>query len=138
LEHRITEYLDFDTMLPAVGQGALCVQAREEDVRILPMVQQLDHGASRAAVLGERAFLGKLEGSCQVPIAGHAEVTGDRLELTGLVAAVDGSELVKETLTGATAAAEETGVGLAELLLARGARSILEALKAMAVDHHAS
>jgi hydroxymethylbilane synthase len=138
LEHRISEYLDFDTMLPAVGQGALCVQAREGDARILPMVQQLDHDASRAAVLGERAFLGRLEGSCQVPIAGYAEVSGDRLELTGLVAAVDGSELVKGSLKGTAATAEDTGVCLAELLLGRGARSILEALKATTVDHHAS
>jgi hydroxymethylbilane synthase len=138
LEHRITEYLDFDTMLPAVGQGALCIEARRDDQRILALLTELDHADTRSAVFGERAFLRKLEGSCQVPIAGYGKAIGNRFELTGLVASIDGSQLVKGSSDGPLASSEDTGVRLAESLLQQGARTILANLKVMAADDHAS
>ncbi|MFC1578103.1 hydroxymethylbilane synthase [Thermodesulfobacteriota bacterium] len=131
LEHRITEYLQADIMLPAVGQGALCIEMRQNDPTIAPMLATLDHANSRAVVLGERAFLNRLGGSCQVPIAGHGEILADTFSLTGLVAAVDGSRIIKATNSGPAGNAEAVGVQLAEQLLARGADKILEELNTL-------
>ena len=81
LAGRITEYLPPEVMLPAVGQGALCIETRIADPVITPLVSALNHAATRSAVLAERAFLARLEGGCQVPIAGHATLAGDRLSI---------------------------------------------------------
>jgi hydroxymethylbilane synthase len=129
LAHRIAEYLQADIMLPAVGQGALCIEMRQDDPIIGPMLAALDHKNSRTVVLGERAFLNRLGGSCQVPIAGHGEILADMFSLTGLVADVDGSRIIKDSLSGPIDGAEVIGVQLAEQLLARGADKILEELE---------
>jgi hydroxymethylbilane synthase len=129
LEHRITEYLQADIMLPAVGQGALCIEMRQDDPAIGPMLATLDHPISRSIVQGERAFLNRLGGSCQVPIAGSGQINADRFTLTGLVADVDGSRVIKSRLTGPVDDAEAIGVNLAEQLLARGADRILAELE---------
>jgi hydroxymethylbilane synthase len=135
LEYRITEYLQADIMLPAVGQGALCIEMRQDDPIIGPMLADLDHMNSRAVVLGERAFLNRLGGSCQVPIAGHGEILAARFNLTGLVADVDGSRIIKASLSGPVDGTETVGVKLAEQIIARGADKILAKLEAMeAVD----
>ena len=128
LEHRITEYLQADLMLPAVGQGALCIEMRQDDSIIGPMLAALDHPMSRAVVLGERAFLNRLGGSCQVPIAGNGDINANGFTLTGLVADVDGSRIIKSSLSGPADNAEAIGVDLAEQLLDRGADKILEEL----------
>ncbi len=128
LEHKITEYLQADVMLPAVGQGALCIEMRRDDPIIGPMLATLDHPMSRAVVLGERAFLNRLGGSCQVPIAGNGDISANRFTLTGLVADVDGSRIIKSSLSGPADNAETIGEDLAEQLLARGADKILEEL----------
>jgi hydroxymethylbilane synthase len=128
LEHRITEHLAADRMLPAVGQGALCLEIRGEDPHIGPLVSTLDHPATHAAVNGERAFLRRLEGGCQVPIAAYGRIEGSHFTLTGLVAAVDGSRVIKHSLNGPAASAEGIGVELAEILLSRGADGILKNL----------
>jgi len=128
LAQRVAEYLDDERMLPAVGQGALCIEIREEDPRIGPMVAALDHPASRTAVSGERAFLKRLQGGCQVPIAGHGRLDGANVTLTGLVADVDGGTVIKDCLSGPAESAEQIGIELAETLLARGADQILQQL----------
>jgi hydroxymethylbilane synthase len=128
LEHRITEHLPPDLVLPAVGQGALCIEIREHDLRIRPMVAVLDHPATRAAVSGERAFLRRLEGGCQVPVAGYGCVAQEQFTLTGLVADLDGGTVIKHRLSGAVEDAERIGHELAEILLTRGADEILEKL----------
>jgi hydroxymethylbilane synthase len=122
---RASEVLDHDRMLPAVGQGALCVEIRAADPRIGPLVAALDDAASRLAVTAERAFLRRLEGGCQVPIAGHARIAGGDLTLTGLVADPDGRALLRDCRRGPAAAAAQIGVALAETLLARGAGGML-------------
>jgi hydroxymethylbilane synthase len=122
-------------MLPAVGQGALCIEVRENDPRIGPMIAVLDHQETRTVVTGERAFLHRLEGGCQVPIAAHGRLEGDRITLTGLVAELDGSVMIRETLSGSAAEAGEIGVRLARQLLDRGAGEILERLKAEADEN---
>ena len=129
LAGRITEYLPPDVMLPAVGQGALCIETRIADPVITPLVSALNHAATRSAVLAERAFLARLEGGCQVPIAGHATLAGDRLSMTGLVADLEGQTVVRETLEGPADQAETIGLELAGKLLERGARSILDSLQ---------
>jgi hydroxymethylbilane synthase len=92
------------------------------------MLAALDHPKSRAIVLGERAFLNRLGGSCQVPIAGRGEISSNRFTLTGLVADVDGSRIIKSSLTGSVEDAVTIGISLAEQLLARGADKILKEL----------
>jgi hydroxymethylbilane synthase len=129
LEHRITEYLDESIMLPAVGQGALCIELRENDSEVGAMMAPMEHGATRTAVVGERAFLNRLEGGCQVPIAGHGKLEGGEYILTGLVADLDGKTMFRESLAGPPEACEKIGIELAERLLAQGAKKILDNLK---------
>jgi len=131
LEHRITEYLDPEVMLPAVGQGALCIEIRQNDAIIAPLVKTLDDTPTRAVVLGERAFLNRLGGSCQVPIAGHGEIKDNTFHLTGLVADIHGSPIYKSTLSGTVDSSESVGISLAEELISRGADKILEQLQSM-------
>lgn len=128
-EDRISQLLDETIMLPAVGQGALCIEIRERDERIGPMIAALDHAHTRCVVLGERAFLARLEGGCQVPIAAHGNIDGDQFYLTGLVAALDGGTIIKAELSGPMNDSEALGVRLAEQLLDKDADVILEELK---------
>ena len=138
LEHRITEYLNFDIMLPAVGQGALSIEIRQNDPDIQPMIKALDDPHTRAIVTGERAFLNHLGGSCQVPIAGHGVINRNTFNLTGLVADLDGSRILKATLSGSTDSTETIGISLAQQLLAQGADKILEQLQSMESENGGS
>ncbi len=129
LEDRITEVLDPEVMVPAVGQGALCIETRGEDGRIHGLVGSLEDPATRWAVTAERAFLHRLEGGCQVPIAGHATVRGRTLELTGLVSDLEGRRVVRHRRTGTAEDAAALGLEVAEALLADGAGEILKELQ---------
>jgi len=128
LEHRITEYLDESIMLPAVGQGALCIEIRQDDPNIIPLLAVLEHPPTRAVVLGERAFLNRLEGGCQVPIAAHGKIENNIFTLTGLVANLNGTTVIKETLSGPEDSSEKIGVNLANRLIEMGAGEIMENL----------
>ncbi len=134
LKARITEYLPEAIMLPAIGQGALAIEIREDDDVICRLIAPLDHRETRLAVESERAFLARLEGGCQVPIAARAKIVGDELEITGLVAEVDGSVLLRETSTGPVDQHEKLGVELADRLLRKGGREILENILGRAVQ----
>jgi len=138
LEHKITEYLSPAIMLPAIGQGALCIEIRRDDAIVGPMVATLDHAPTRAVVAGERAFLNRLEGGCQVPIAGNGRIHEKQFILTGLVAEVDGSRIIKEEKSGPLDSVETIGTELAEGLLSRGADKILQKLKALAPEGYES
>jgi len=138
LEHRITEYLDPEFMLPAIGQGALCIEIRKDDPTVGPLVAALDHAPTRAAIAGERAFLNRLEGGCQVPIAGHGRIRENQFILTGLVAELDGSRVIKAQKSGPPDSSETSGIELAEELLARGADEILEKLKSIPPEGYES
>jgi hydroxymethylbilane synthase len=131
LEHKITEYLDPNIILPAIGQGALCIEIRNEDAKVGPLVESMDHAATRTVVKGERAFLKRLEGGCQVPIAGYGKINEEELTLTGLVAEIDGTQIIKGEKSGPLDSAEAIGIDLAEALLARGAAEILQKLKSI-------
>uniref|UniRef100_Q022E4 Porphobilinogen deaminase n=1 Tax=Solibacter usitatus (strain Ellin6076) TaxID=234267 RepID=Q022E4_SOLUE len=125
---RIAEILPPDLMCPAVGQGALAIETRAGFV--LPAV--LNHADTHTAVLAERGLLGALGGGCQVPIGAHATVAGGRVRLLGLVAAPDGSEIVRAEAEGASGEAAEIGKRLGAELLARGARRILDGVYGVA------
>ncbi len=121
----ISEYLDPEVSLPAIGQGALGLESRIDDEETNSLIDFFNHPETAYPVIAERAMLRHLEGGCQVPIASYGTVSGDTLRVTGVVASVDGVELLKKTLTGPVADAEKIGVSLAEDLLVMGADKIL-------------
>lgn len=125
-DEQITEYLPIDVSLPAIGQGALGIEGRENDGFVQDLVSRLEHRPTRVTVTAERTFLARLEGGCQVPIAGHAVLEGEELTLDGLVASVDGTRYVRYSLSGSAQEAEFLGTKVAEELLERGAHLILQ------------
>lgn len=127
LEERITEVLSESQSLPAVGQGALAIQCRTDDAELRGWLQALEHPATRIAITAERAFLGALEGGCTVPLAAHARLDGDRLEINGLVGRPDGAKVIRGQRAGAPAQAQQLGLALADELLSKGAGEILAA-----------
>lgn len=126
LAHHITAYLPPDKMLPAVGQGALCIEHRADNAFTTELLTLLEDTPTRTAVTAERAFLRRLEGGCQVPIAAHGEAQGTVLNLSGLVADIDGRAIIKSSAAGPEDQADTLGVQLAEKLLAKGAGALLE------------
>lgn len=126
LEGRVTEFLSASRLLPAMGQGALGVEMRLDDEKTWDIFCFLNHKASEIRVRAERALLERLEGGCQVPIAGHAVLEGDVLVLRGLVAELDGSVVIADEAAGDPARPEEVGRRLAGMLLDAGAGDILQ------------
>jgi hydroxymethylbilane synthase len=122
---QISEYLETDISLPAIGQGALGLESRIEDAEVNALIDFFNHPATAHAVIAERAFLRRLEGGCQVPIAAFGTVEGDRLSFTGLVSSVDGQQFLKQTVEGDVEEAEHLGTSLADDLLIKGAGKIL-------------
>jgi hydroxymethylbilane synthase len=125
-EERIRSFLSTDESLPAVGQGAVCVESREDDAEINRLLAGLEHAPTRICVSAERAFNAHLEGGCQVPIGGYAELEDGELRLRGLVGDPDGSRVIRGETRGPASQAEDLGGMLAQDLLARGARAILD------------
>lgn len=123
--NRISALIPTQTMVPAVGQGALAIEARQGDNEILGLLESLEDQTTRACCTAERALLRKLGGGCQLPIAAHATAAGSTLTLTALVASPDGKHIVRDQLTGQVEAAEALGIQLAALLLERGAGELL-------------
>lgn len=121
----ITQQLPYDICLPAVGQGALCIEIRANDNEIHDIVKSIDHPETAAPVKAERALLRKLGGGCHVPIASLGAVSPDGLHLEGLVVDPDGGELIRSHVSGSKDEAEVIGARLAENLLDMGAKSIL-------------
>ncbi len=127
-EQEITEYLAPEISLPAIGQGALGIEGRRDDVFVRSLLAGLEHAPTRTMVLAERALLHRLQGGCQVPIAAHATLDGTDVTLEGLVASVDGKEVIRDSVRGTVADPESMGIQLAERLLARGGDRILQAI----------
>lgn len=128
---RISAYLPPEQSLPAVGQGALCIECRGNDEFVLDLLKHYNDEATAIAVTAERSFLGKLNGGCQVPIGAYATLQGEgsnaSITLTGMVGSPDGKEMLKETMTGTDP--ELLGNKLAEALIARGAADILAVVR---------
>lgn len=129
-EDRITERISPEVSLPAVGQGAIVVEIRENDEFVLSLMKHLDHPRTRGAVLAERALMRRLEGGCQIPIGALGQVEGGVLRLDAMVASLNGSRLVRDHLEGTADSPEDIGVALAERLLKLGADEILAEVRA--------
>jgi hydroxymethylbilane synthase len=126
---RIAERLDAERMLPAIGQGALALEARADDARVVALCRALSDPAAEVTTAAERALLAGLGVGCRTPVAGHATLAGGRLTVAGLVGRPDASEMIRETVTGAPGEAAALGAELARRLLARGADRILRELE---------
>ena len=127
-EDRIKSKIPPEQSLPAIGQGAVGIECRENDDRILSLLQPLNHADTHTRLSAERAMNNRLNGGCQVPIAGFALLEGDEIYLRGLVGRPDGSEVVRDELRGPASQAESIGIQLAERLLEQGADAILRDL----------
>lgn len=125
LSDRITQYLPTEVMLPAVGQGAVGIECREADSFTQDLLRPLNHEATALRVLAERTLNHRLEGGCQVPIAGFAELKGAEIYLRGLVGYPDGSKLIRGDRRGALGDANSLARSLGDELLENGARAIL-------------
>jgi len=128
LGERITQLIPQTMLLPAIGQGAIGIECRAGDNVAHELIAPLNDQETSLCVKTERAFSRRLFGGCQLPIAGQASINGDELTLVGLVAKVDGSEVIKAKLSGDLTEGENIGTALAETLLERGADQILKAL----------
>jgi hydroxymethylbilane synthase len=127
-QDRISERLDPRLVLPAIGQGALAIEGRAEDARVRRLVAPLGDRQAELTVAAERALLRGLGGSCRTPLGGHAVIEGQRMLVTGMVGRPDGSEILREEVSGEATLAEALGTELARRLKARGAEKILAEL----------
>ena len=125
---RITQSLDVERFIPAVGQGIIGIECRAGDAATHQLLAPLHHELSATRLRAERALNSRLGGACQVPVAGHARLSAGRLRLQALVGAPDGSRIVREQIEGPAAEAESLGIALAERLLTLGAADILRGL----------
>jgi hydroxymethylbilane synthase len=123
---KIAETFSTEVMLPAVGQGALCIETRAEDTELVGLLGALDDSETRACVTAERALLGRLEGGCQVPLGALAHTEGESLVLEACVMALDGGESIRRIARGRAAVPGNLGIELGEKLLAEGAGRLLE------------
>lgn len=128
LAGRISVSIPVEEMLPAVGQGALGIETRDDGGEACILSARLDHAPTSAACIAERALLRHLGGGCQVPIAAHGTLSGSVLRLEGLVAALSGAEVIRDSLEGDSTQAQALGEALAAHLLERGAASLLSDL----------
>ena len=128
LQDRIKQYIDTNLILPAVGQGAIGIETRADDKKILEILSVLDDKHSRVCIEAERAMNKALQGGCQVPIACYSQLNNNILSLQGLVGRIDGSKIIKVALEGSITEAEKLGQELAKRLLDQGAKAILKEL----------
>jgi len=124
--NRITDALDPSDSLPAVAQGAICIESRRDDEETNRALATLDHAPTRCCVTAERALNSRLDGGCQVPIAAHAQLSGDRLFLRALVGDPDGRRVLNAEADGPADNPRALGEQVADLLTARGAKAILD------------
>ena len=127
--HRVSQVLEPEVCLPAIGQGALAIEIREDDKALLEMLRPLHDAKTATAVTAERAFLAALGGGCHVPVACHGELSQGSLTLVGLVAGLDGSVCIRRRSQGAPENALSLGRGLADEVARAGGREILEQIE---------
>ncbi len=125
---RITEVLPPGISLPAIGQGAVGIECRAGDDFINNLTEALNHEETSVCVRAERAFLKRLEGGCQVPVGAYARLINGKIVMEGLVGSVSGERIIREQMEGDQDVAESIGIRLAENLLSRGAKEILDSV----------
>lgn len=133
----ITVHMDPVEFIPAIGQGALGIEVRSDDSRMHRILGPVNHPATVIAVQAERSLLKELEGGCQVPIGGHARIVDNTVELSGLVASLDGRRVFRTVRSAPAANSVELGKRVAEELLAAGAKSILDEVYRQAAEQSA-
>lgn len=129
LDSYVRQIIPFDAILPAVGQGALGIEIRENDAEIEMMLEIISDEPTAFCVAAERSFLRRLEGGCQVPIAGFAKLEGDRIHLRGLTGSLDGKMIIKDSISGDKRDAAQLGIRLAETLIEKGAGKLLDEIR---------
>jgi hydroxymethylbilane synthase len=125
----ISEILDLSMVMPAVGQGALCVEIRENNAFVQDLLAPIHDVESEHAIRAERSLMRELEGGCQVPVGGHARMEQGALVLYGIVASLEGERIVRARDAGSPEEPEELGKRVADRLIAMGARGILDDIK---------
>ena len=118
-------FLDIEVMLPAIGQGAIGIECRQDDESIGELLDPLNDAATSLCVGAERAMNLILGGDCHAPVAGYACIEGDDLTIAGLVSDIDGTKSVRSTANGLSFNAEQIGEQLGETLLEKGAGELL-------------
>ncbi len=126
MKQRISSYLTTEQSLPAMGQGAVGIECRIDDELTNQLIAPLAHKETTIRLTAERALNKRLEGGCQVPIGGFAELHGDQLSMRSFVGSPDGTKLVEGSVAGPAENAEQLGIQLADELLAKGAKEILD------------
>ena len=125
MPERIKSFISVEDSLPAAGQGAVGIETRVNDTRVLNYLAKLNHNPTACCVMAERAMNTRLQGGCQVPIGGFATLNGEELELNALVGSLDGSTIIRASGKAHQRNAEQLGIRIAEQLLAQGADKIL-------------
>lgn len=125
LSDRITYKLPVETSIPAAGQGAVGIECRSDDQATLSMLQRLNHEPTFICVSAERAMSRSLNANCEAPVAAYARLVGKDLNLVGLVASLDGGQILTDKVTGDASQAEQLGIQLADKLIAQGALELI-------------
>ena len=125
---RIRETLPCEFCIPAVGQGALAIECRSDNTEVRNLLEFLNHPETKSCTDAERAFLGLVEGGCQVPIGVHADIANDTMHITAIIASLDGSTLIRDEIDGNPADAIVLGKALGNRMLEKGGREILDAI----------
>jgi len=126
---QITEILDTNVMIPAVSQGAIAIEIRENDPFISELINKITHKGTLNAILAERVFLKKLEGGCQIPIGCFTEIKEQDFSITGFISSLDGSEVIQDTFSGELKDAQKIAADLAGLFIEKGATRILDEIR---------
>jgi len=129
LDKYITEIIEPDVIIPATSQGTIAIESRIDDARIDAYLSKINDSNTQIAIEAERGFLRNVEGGCQVPVGSFTKVENDKITITGFVASVDGSEYLQDSETGLVKDAEATGVKLAQNLIEKGAKRILDDIR---------
>jgi len=123
---RITQFIPLEIMLPAIGQGVLGIELRKNDDDTRDTISFINHPQTLVEVTAERAFLKRLGGGCQLPIAGYGKMQDGEITLKGLLGSLDGKEMIRDEVKGRREDAEAMGTLLAERILSKGGQAILE------------
>lgn len=126
LDEHIKQIIPADIMLPAVGQGVMAIEVRDEDYEISVMVRELNDRKAEICITAERAFLRSLEGGCQVPIGGFAVLEKEEIFLQGFIGSLKGEKIIRDSMRGNSSEAENLGRNLAEKCLLQGAAELLD------------
>ena len=126
---QISQIIPFDIMLPAVGQGSLCIEIRKDDTRIQKIVSDIDDEQTRIAVKTERSLLAKLQGGCQVPIGAYAEIQGKEVSIEAIICTLDGDHAIRDRHSGPKNQAAKIGEELARRMLENGGLKILHEVR---------